>query len=65
MNIEVQSTDRIQRPQLLSVVEGTLPRAGSESTWCSSLTIAIVRVQGPGQRQHFRFHDIANGTTEP
>jgi len=62
MNIEVQSTERIQRPQLLSVDCDILLPTVLMPAWCSVLTIVVVRVQGPGQRQQFRFHTIINGT---
>lgn len=65
MNIEVQSTDKTQRPQLLKEVDKILLLTLLERSGSSPLTNAIVRVQGPKQRQRFRFHDNANGTTAP
>ena len=47
MNIEVQSTERIQRPQLLRVVRDILRLVVLRPAWYSLLTIAVVRVQGP------------------
>jgi hypothetical protein len=62
MNMEVQSTERIQRPQLLNVDCDIFLPAVLMPARCSFLTIAVVRVQGPRQRQQFRFHTIINGT---
>jgi hypothetical protein len=47
MNMEVQSTERIQRPQLLNVSADGLRAVMLAPAWCSSLTITVVRVQGP------------------
>lgn len=60
--MEVQSTDKIQRPQLLKFVCAILRLTVLTTAWCSLFTIVVVRVQGPVQRQQFRFHTIINGT---
>ena len=62
MDMEVQSTERIQRPQLLNVVCDIILPAVLMPAWCSFLTNAVVRVQGPGQRQQFLFHTIISST---
>jgi hypothetical protein len=48
MNMEVQSTERNQRPQLLNVAFDILSPTVLMPAWCSFLTITVVRVQGPG-----------------
>jgi hypothetical protein len=47
MNMDVQRTERIQRPQLFNVVCDILGTAVLMPAWCSFFTIAVVRVQDP------------------
>ena len=47
MNMEVQSTERIQQPQLLKVACDIFGPAVLRPAWCSLVTISIVRVQDP------------------